>query len=102
MSTLAFAARPGLQHLYAGILVALLVALASPAARADAPTTSAEFFEKFNPGQQAYQKHDFATALKSGKEARAVAKSPFEKKTALTLVYVAAAQLRNYPEAIEA
>ncbi len=101
MSTLAFAARPGLQHLCAGILVALVVSVV-PAGRADAQQTSAEFFEKFNPGQQAYQKHDFATALKAGKEARGVAKSAFEKKTALTLIYVAAAQQRDYADAIDA
>ena len=102
MSTLAFAARPGLQHLCAGVLVALIVALGSPAARAEAPTTSAEFFEKYNPGQQAYQKRDYATALKSAKEARAVAKSSFEKQAALKLMMGSAVALHNYQEAIEA
>jgi tetratricopeptide (TPR) repeat protein len=102
MSTLAFAARTGLQHLCAGILVALVVTFGVPAAHAEPAQTSAEFFEKFNPGQQAYQKKDFATALRSGKEARAVAKSPFEKKAALTLIYGSAASTRNYPDAIDA
>lgn len=101
MSTLAFAVRPVLQRLCAGTLVALVVAVAAPG-RADAQQTSAEFFEKFNPAQQAYQKKDFGTALKAGKDARTAAKSPFEKKVSLTLIYGAAASLRNYPEAIEA
>ncbi len=102
MSTPAIAARPAVQSLCAALLLGLVVALGGSAARAEGQQTSAEFFEKFNPGQQAYQKKDFATALKAGKDARAVAKSAFEKKTALTLIYVASAQLRNYPEAIEA
>ncbi|HUO95002.1 MAG TPA: hypothetical protein VMT92_02115 [Steroidobacteraceae bacterium] len=101
MSTLAFTARPGIHGLAAAVVVALL-AVGLPTGAARAQQTSAEFFEKFNPGQQAYQKKDFAGALKAGKDARAVAKSAFEKKTALTLIYVAAAQLRNYAEAIEA
>jgi len=101
MSTLAFAARPGLQHLCAGILVAIVVAVV-PAGRADAQQTSAEFFEKYNPGQQAYQKKDYATALRSAKEAKAVAKSPFEKQASLKLIMGSAVALRNYPDAIDA
>jgi tetratricopeptide (TPR) repeat protein len=102
MSTLAFAARPGLKQLCAAVLAGLVVALAAPAARAETPQTSAEFFEKYNPGQQAYQKKDYATALKSATEARKVAKSPFEKQAALKLMMGSAVALRNYPEAIEA
>jgi hypothetical protein len=102
MSTLAFAARPGLKHLCAGILVGLVVALGAPAARADTPQTSAEFFEKYNPGQQAYQKKDYAAALRAAKEARAVAKSSFEKQASLKLMMGSAVALRNYAEAIEA
>ena len=94
MSTLAYTARPGIGRLCAAVVVGIAL-VGAPHGRALAQQTSAEFFEKFNPGQQAYQKHDYATALKAGKDARTVAKSPFEKKTALTLVYVAAAQLRN-------
>ena len=102
MSTPAFAARPGLTHLCAAVLTGLVVALATPAARADTPQASAEFFEKYNPGQQAYQKKDYAAALKASKEARAVAKSSFEKQAALKLMMGSAVALRNYPEAIEA
>jgi len=102
MSTLAFAARPGLTHLCAALALGLAVALAAPAARADTPQTSAEFFEKYNPGQQAYQKKDYAAALKSAKDARTVAKSSFEKQAALKLMMGSAVALRNYPEAIEA
>ena len=83
-------------------LLSLAVALAAPAARADTPQTSAEFFEKYNPGQQAYQKKDYAAALKSAKDARTVAKSSFEKQAALKLMMGSAVALRNYPEAIEA
>jgi len=102
MSTLAYAARTGLPRLCAAILVALAVAAGAPAARADAPATSAEFFEKFNPGQLAYQKKDFVTAYKAAKEARGVAKSAFEKQVSQKLMYAAAASAHNYPEAIEA
>jgi tetratricopeptide (TPR) repeat protein len=102
MSTLAIAARPGLKHHCVAILVGLAVALGAPAARADPSQTSAEFFEKYNPGQQAYQKKDYAAALKASKDARAVAKSSFEKQAALKLMMGSAVALRNYPEAIEA
>jgi tetratricopeptide (TPR) repeat protein len=102
MSTPAFALRPGLQHLCAGILVAVVVAFGAPAARADTPQTSAEFFEKYNPGQQAYQKKDYAAALKAAKDARTVAKSAFEKQAALKLMMGSAVALRDYADAIEA
>jgi hypothetical protein len=102
MSTLANSARPGARRLGAGLLIALAVALGSAAARADTPQTSAEFFDKYNPGQLAYQKRDYATALKAAKEARGVAKSPFEKQASLKLIMGSAVALRNYPDAIDA
>ncbi len=102
MSTLAFPDRPGARRLGAGILIALVVAFGTPAARADTPQTSAEFFEKYNPGQLAYQKKDYGAALKAAKEARGVAKSAFEKQASLKLIMGSAVALRNYPDAIDA
>ncbi len=102
MSTLAFAARPGVRSVCATLLATLVLALGLAAGSAQAQQTSAEFYEKFAPGQKAYQQKDFAGALKHGKEARAVAKSAFEKKAALTLIYGAAASSRSYADAIEA
>jgi hypothetical protein len=102
MSTLASVAGPLATRLRTIVLTSLAIALTLPAGSAFAQQTSQEFYDKFAPGQSAYQKHDFATALKHGKEAKAVAKSAYEKKAALTLIYGAAASSHSYQDAIDA
>jgi hypothetical protein len=106
MSTLAEITRPVLRGLLLG---AALLAVAAggglalaPAAHAEPQQVSKAVFDKYDPARQAYQKKDYATAVRLGKEALAAAKTPFEKQSCLMLVFGAAATAQFYGEAIEA
>ncbi|HXQ32107.1 MAG TPA: hypothetical protein VN790_09110, partial [Steroidobacteraceae bacterium] len=59
-------------------------------------------FDKYDPARTAYQKKDYATAVRLGKEALAAAKTPFEKQSCLMIVFGAATAAQFYGEAIEA
>ena len=86
--------------LLAGALSVATLAVA-PRAHAEGPTVSQAVIDKYNPAKEAYAKHDYAAALRFGKEALAAAKTPFEKQVCLTLVWGAAAGAQNWTEAIE-
>ncbi len=105
MSILAGNNGPSLRGLLAGASLALGLVLATfafaPVALAEGPTVSQAVIDKYNPAKDAYGKHDYAQALKLGKEALAAAKTPYEKQVCLTIVWGAAAGAQNWPEAIE-
>ena len=101
MSTLAFS----LPRSARGLLVAGCLALTAVAAGisvAQAETTSAEFSEKYNAGVTAYKAKDLAKALQSAKEARAIAKTAFEKTASGKLLVTAAGASAKYADEAEA
>jgi hypothetical protein len=74
----------------------------APAAHSQAQQVSKAVFEKYDPARTAYQKKDYATAVRLGKEALAAAKTPFEKQACLTIVFGAAAAAQYFGEAVDA
>lgn len=67
-----------------------------------AQEVSKEVYEKLGPAQEALKKRDYATALRFGREAQGVAKSAFERETALKIQVSAASSLRDWPSTIKA
>ena len=103
MSTLAISPpRTARAFLVAGLttVAVLLLLLAMPAARAE--QTSAEFSEKYNAGISAYKARDMTKGLAAAKEARAVAKTNFEKTAALKLTVAIAGASSKYAEETDA
>jgi len=74
----------------------------APAVQAEPQQVSQAVFDHYTPASEAYKKHDFATALKDGKDALAAAKTPYEKEICLQLIYGASASSRDYNTAIDA
>ena len=77
------------------------VALA-PAVMADPPQVSQAVFDHYTPASEAVKKGQYAAGLKEGKEALAAAKTSYEKEICLQVIFAAAANSKNYPEAIDA
>src|SRR5882724_1753469 len=95
-----FARHRLLATLLAGSL--LLAATVPGAARADAQQVSEAVFKKYDPAHEAYQKKDYATALRLGGDALTVARTPFEKSVCLKLIMSSAIQTKSYPQAVQA
>lgn len=93
-----------------GALVGSLLALgviaggtgAFPSAASAAQEVSKEVYEKLGPAQEALRKRDHSTALRLAREAQDVAKSAFERETALKIQVSAASSLRDWPATIKA
>ncbi|HXQ32307.1 MAG TPA: hypothetical protein VN790_10125 [Steroidobacteraceae bacterium] len=107
MSTFVEITRPAVRGLLLGAGLLALIAVGglalAPAAHAQAQQqVSKAVFDKYDPARAAYQKKDYSTAVRLGKEALAAAKTPFEKQSCLMIVFGAAATAQFYGEAIEA
>ena len=76
--------------------------LAPGVAGAQSQQVSEAVFKKYDPAREAYQNRDYATALRLGSEAHAVARTAFEKGACLKIIMGAALQVRAYPQAVEA
>ena len=100
MSTLAFSVPRHPRGLLVAACLALALAAGTPAARAE--TTSAEFSEKYNAGATAFKARDYAKAMQAAKDARAVAKTSFEKTAALKLLVAASGGSGKYADEAEA
>lgn len=80
----------------------LIAGGAVPTVALAAQEVSKEVYEKLGPAQEALKKRDYATALRLGREAQDVAKSAFERETALKIQVAAASSARDWPATIKA
>jgi tetratricopeptide (TPR) repeat protein len=101
MSTLAISSPRAGRALFVAGLVAVAV-LCLGATVASAEQTSAEFSEKYNAGVTAFKAHDMGKALAAAKEAKAVAKSGFEKVAAANLMVNVAGASGKFADEAEA
>lgn len=101
MSTLAISPpRAGRAVYVAGLVAVAVLSLGAPAARAE--QTSAEFAEKYGAGVSAFKAHDMGKAYAAAKEAKAVAKTAFEKNAAANLMVNVAGASGKFADQAEA
>jgi tetratricopeptide (TPR) repeat protein len=84
------------------VLAVAAITLVAIPNRAQAQQTSAEFSEKYNAGATAYKARNLSEAAKEAKEAKAVAKTAYEKQAALKLMVAVSGASGNYADLSDA